>query len=368
MKIGVYISDLLFNYDEVILPGFGCFTTRYVPAKFKPEERIVEAPSKIVAFKSEPRQGVTPLIAYIAEKEEKTAEEVTHFLKEAVMEMEHSLEAGKNVELEKIGLFNKDIAGNLTFEPVRDINYLAEDAGKPLVRTPVQKPAGSIAASGSDKQVSKAVHSNVNKPQKTGSKTGEKAVSETKKQKTMTEPTKKASEEKTGLPPALKWVAIVLIPLLVILIILFANYNFFFGEDGFFRPSEVVVVDEPIDVVDPETVEEYVAEELEDEFEEETVIAEPVEPAFDPYAKPPRPELNRPVFFVVVGSFRSESKAEDLALKLRKQDARLADVLDKTHAGYHRTHSGYYYDLREAEQAKAQLPDDLREIAWILHR
>lgn len=365
MKIGQYISELLYTYDSVTLPGFGTFSTRYEPARFIPEKKIVESPSKIAHFSPEPKHGDSLLVDFIAEKEGKSVEEVTGLLNNMVTEIEHALEAGNQVEIESIGMLHKDLDGILKFEPNRNINFLENYTGVSSIKTPEQK--------------STIVEADL--PQKTATGTtpatsdhkesGTQAISQKKrrippkKRKAMTEPEKKESKEKEKLPPALKWTAIVLIPLLLILIIFFLNYNFFVGEDGIFRKTTPVVTEE---------VEEYFPVQIADEEkeEEEEVIVEvdvpDPEPAFDPYLEPPKPPIDRPVYIVVVGSFRNYTNAQNLALKLRKDGAQLASVLDRTHSGFHRTYSGYYFNLREAEAAKAELDDDLREIAWILHR
>ncbi len=338
MKIGKYISELLHSYDSVLLPGVGTFTKKYEPARFIPEQKIVKSPAKVAHFSPEPKHGDTPLTDYIAEKEAIGIEDVNDHYEKLAREYDHALEAGSTVELELVGSFYKDTDGSLIFEPDRQINYLAGDTGVSQVKTPPPVTATK--------------------------KTDYQHKTKTKKQEAMPEPAKKDKKEKPVLSPALKWVAIILIPLLIILIILFLNYNFFFGEDGFFRKAEPIIMEEPVVIPEPQIIEEPVIEVPEEDI---TDVIEEV-PAFDPYAEPPKPASDRPVYIVVVGSFRSEANARELALKLRKDGRQLASVLDKTHAGFHRTYSGFYYNLNEAKTHKAQLPDELREISWILHR
>jgi hypothetical protein len=251
-----------------------------------------------------------------------------------------------------VGLLFKDIDGSLQFEPDRKINYLTNDTGVAHVKTPSPVITGN-KISGPD-QGKTATQKAQNKDN-----------TKTTKPEVMSEATKKDKKEQSALSPALKWIAIILIPLLVILIILFLNYNFFFGEDGFFRKSEPVLIEEPAIRPEPAVVEEP----LEAEETEDVISPEPEDVvAFDPYAEPPKPSYDRPVYIIVVGSFRNEQNAQNLALQLRKDGAELAGVLEKTHAGYYRTYYGYHYNLNEAKNQKSELPEKMQEVAWILHR
>ncbi len=355
MKIGKYISELLHSHESVLLPGIGTFSKKYEPARFIPEEKIVKSPTKFAQFSPEPKHGDTPLTDYIAEKEDMGVEEVNAHYEKLSREMEHALEAGSTVEFELVGSLFKDTDGSLVFEPDREINYLTNEMGTREVKTP---PPVTVE----DKKTAAAAGAIATK------KTDHPHKTKTKKQEAMSKPTKKDKKEKTVLSPALKWVAIILIPLLIILIILFLNYNFFFGENGFFRTAEQPLrMEEPAFITEPDIIEEPLMEEPKEDTRDITDITAEV-PAFDPYAEPAKPLFDRPVYIIVVGSFRNEINARELALQLRKDGNQLAYILDKTHAGFFRTYSGFYYNLNEAKEHKAKLPDELRENAWILHR
>lgn len=352
-QLGRHISELLYTNDSVIVPGFGTFSTKYVPARFIPEEKIVESPRKIVDFSPEPKQGDTPLIDHMAEKEKKSPKEILHNLSKTLRDVEHSLEAGNKVDFERIGTFHRETDGSLKFEPSRQINYLESDTGVDAVETPSQKPIIEEKEPEEEKNDLKVAA--------TGSITKPKTDDTMKEPEKESPRPKKPPKEKEGMDPVLKWLAILGIPLLVILIILFWQFNYFFGEEGVFRSSDPVVVEAPVET--PVLVEEEI-----EIIPEPTPVPEPVEPPFDPYLEPAKPDMNRPVYFVVVGSFRSQYNAQELALKLRKEDNRLASVMEITPAEFYRVYSGWYYDLDEAKRAKQRLDEALREIAWILHR
>lgn len=348
MKIGSYISELLFTHNVVILPGFGTFSKKYIPARFIPEENIVQSPVKIASFSTEPKQGDTPLTAYVANKEGMSEDEVINYFGNLVKEIEHELEAGKKVEFDNIGVVYRKTDGLIEFEPNKEINYLADDTGISSIKTP--PPIPGVASMDSAHDISKQEHSVHDKGK---AATTNLSKSETKTHEAMSKPDKESNQ----LPPALKWIAIITLPLIIILIVLLIGYNYFFDGKRLFTRGEKPVTEEVEEVI------EHV-----DEPAYDVVAAEVVTPVEDPDVGPAKPEPGKKVYFIVVGSFRNPANAGDLAQKLREEGAQNADVLGKTHAGFYRTYYGFYYDLAEAKAEKAGLDRNTRDIAWILHR
>ncbi|MFP4467484.1 MAG: SPOR domain-containing protein [Bacteroidales bacterium] len=379
MKIGKYISELLYTHDRVILPGFGSFSTVYVPAKFVAEKNIVEAPARIADFSPAPREGHTPLTPVIAKREGMTEAAVNDFYRKLVREITQSLESGKKVELENIGLFQMNEEGEIQFSPDRSVNYLKEDTGVGHIKAPAFTPSSEEETPGDTDENPPADEEITTSPPQTAPGQEDEAAPEPE---TTTEPetsidpdtntepeTETAMKEKDETTNenrrssgGLKWLFYIGIPLLVILLILFLRFDYFFGGEGLFRrqatveqvdpaPTAPVGTDEPTAVKEPE---------------EETTEPEPV--PSDPDIEPPPPETGRPVYYIVIGSFRNETEAQELARELRSDGAPLASVFMQTPAEYHRVCYGYYYDLEEAESMKASLDDELREKAWILHR
>ena len=360
MKIGKYISELLFTHETVILPGFGSFSTRYVPARFISEKNIVEAPAKIADFSPEPKEGYTPLTAVIAEREGMTEKEVIDFFGKLAHEINGSLQSGKKVELENIGLFQMDEKGEIHFSPDKSINYLKEDTGVSHVKAPVftppaeeDQPAGTPEDEPEKEPVNKTAEEDTTPPFQ--------AATEPETTKEMTEHNE-TSNEKRKSSGGFWWLLYIAIPLLVILLILLLRFDYFFGDEGVIRRQATVERVEPV----PSEPAEPADTTLIDEPDEEVTEPEPV-PA-DPDIEPPSPEAGRPVYYIVVGSFRNEREAQKLARQLRSEGASLASVFMQTPSEYHRVCYGYYYALEEAENITASLDDELRGKAWILHR
>ena len=386
MKIGKYISELLFENDFVILPQLGEFSTKYIPAKFIPELKKVESPSKVVTFNEKNKTGGGLLIEYIAKKEGIGSQQAKDFVTDFVMEMQNSLKSGKKVELEKIGTFSLDQSGTISFEPDTSINYLNDSIGMSSVKEPTKK-SEEEAKTELDKVIEDAKKETPPPAEEPAKKDippvappipetpKDKAPSQEKKEepkpvhpfsKKHYSPPKPESEQEedfyeeehpgtktAGLPPALKWVAFTVVPLLIIIIILAFNFEYIFGEKSIFKSQEPVVTETPAPVV-TETESEVVAQ---DESEE----------MFDPTIAPPAPERGRQVFYIIVGSFEEEHSAEILAEELRMKGARTASVFPVNRLGFYRVSYGYYYDLQEAERDLEQAKQ-INPNAWVLHR
>ncbi len=375
MKIGKYISELLYTHNTVVLPGLGSFSTTYVPAKFVAEKNIVEAPARIPDFSPVPKEGPTPLTSVIAEREGMTESAVNDFYGKLVREIDQSLQSGKKVALENIGLFQLDEKGEIQFSPDRNMNYLKEDTGVSHVKAPAFSPSAEKDEPGDTDANTPADEEKTTPPPQAATEPADEAATEPEsgpatEPETTTEPETETAmkekdetnNEKRRSSGGLWWLFYIVIPLAIILLLLLLNFNYFFGSEGLFRRQTTVERVEPV----PSEPAEPAETTLIDEPGEEITEPEPV--PSDPDIEPPPPETGRPVYYIVVGSFRNETEAQKLARQLRSDGAPLASAFMQTPAEFHRVCYGYYYDLEEAENHKASLDDELREKAWILHR
>ncbi len=353
MKIGVYISELLYEHDAVTLPGFGEFYTKYIPAKFVPEEGRIESPSKTIAFNQEKKQGDTPLIAHLVEKQNMQAEQVLKYLQDFSAEISHLLGEGKKVELENIGIFSVHEDDSISFDPDLSINYLEEASGfgtvkEPPRKTPDPEPA-NVVVEPTVTPIAAVSSAHASTPP-------EKPKKEKKREDFIME-----KEKKQKLPPALRWIAFTVVPLLLIIIILALNYQYFFGGSKQHKQAETTIVTPTEELADvPAVTEEIPAEDVSASHQQQAVAEASVEP--------PKPEPGRNVYYIVVGSFPEETKAEQLALQLREQGATLASVFMTTGFNYHRVCYGYYYDISEAEAILGSVKETINSDAYILHR
>jgi cell division protein FtsN len=384
MKIGKYISELLFENDFVILPEIGEFSTKYIPAKFVPELKKVESPSKVIVFNENNKSGGGLLIEYIAKKENISSVEAAEFVNNFVAEMQNSLKSGRKVELDNVGVFSMNQSGQLVFDPDTSINYLSDSVGMPPVREPERK-SEEEAKTELDKAIEDAKAEAPPKKEEPEQKPEEKPketeatqpvsksaeVSQPRKPQTEKvippTPKKKAVEKKKqGLSPAVKWVALTVVPLLIIIIILALNFDYIFGEKSVFRKSEVepepARVEVSATVADEEQADDQIVEE-----ETPAVTQEPDQPA-PRQTTPATPEPGRKVYHIIVGSFEEEHSAQILAEELRLMGATNATVFPINPLGFYRVSYGFYYDLNEAEQELQAVQQDINPDAWVLHR
>lgn len=361
MKIGKYISELLFEKDFVILPGFGEFSTKYIPARFIPEKKKVESPSKVISFSDKNKNDDGLLAGHIANRESMPLENARNFLDTFVAEMHNTLNAGKSVELENVGKFTSGVGGSVLFEGDTSINYLSDTVGMSSVAEP-EKKSPEEAKTEIDKVLEQAASTKpvVEEPKPKADPVAAPKVAA--KPRVVVEP-----EKKPGLSPAVKWVAFTIVPLLVLAIILAFNYEYLFGDKAVVfgkkakTPAAAVVTTTPESAVSEQPAAHAPAAQT-------PAVSQPATDTFDYTAAPPKPERGRKVYYIVVGSFEEEHSAAILAEELRRKGARTADVFPPNRAGFYRVTYGYYYDLKEAERDLPQAQQTVNPNAWILHR
>ncbi|MBW6497288.1 MAG: SPOR domain-containing protein [Bacteroidales bacterium] len=378
MKIGTYISELLFDHEQVTLPGFGEFSTKYIPARFIPEEKKIESPSKVISFDAAKKEGDTPLIVHMASKEHKEVDQVKKFIDDFVSEIKETLASGQKVELERVGIFSLDAEGNVAFEADKSINYLADSAGLGAISEPTRVSPPPVAPPPPVPEEPVFVEPPAPEPIiEEAQPEFEEEVVETPP---ATEPIPEPDEEtpapiapvaaaqepvKQDLPPAIKWLAWVIIPLLVILIILAFNWNFIFG-----KKSQTPAARPQTETAAPAPAASQPAEMPAETTESaETAVAAPV--ATTPQttaAAPARPEAGRKVYHIVVGAFQDEGQANRFVEELKGKGASQASVFMRTSSGFHRVSYAFFYDLAEAEAALPRVQQDINSTAWILHR
>jgi len=363
MKIGTYISELLFDHDHVILPGFGEFSTKYIPARFLPEEKKILSPAKIISFSSENTEGETPLLGHIAKKENLSIEQVQKLITDFVAEFKGSMASGQKVVLNHVGVFSQDFEGNFSFEPDKSINYLADAAGLGAVTEPPKTTATPVIT-----PVSKAVSEK--KPEPVFEKEPEplpkfeKPVEPSVSAEPDTEKTPEPQVHFTDttrqdLPKGIKWLAWFFIPIIVVLIILAFNWRFIFGKS-----TQAPAPRPQIETVAPAPVAEQPVETPAPEVQE----APATTPAPAVAATPAQPEAGRRVYYIVVGAFQDEGQANRYVEELRSKGAQQASIFMQTSTGFHRVCYGFYYDQAEADAQLSRVQQDINSSAWILQR
>jgi len=135
MKLSSYISDLLYRYECVIVPGFGGFVMNTKSAIISPYSKTFYPPHKLITFNNHLKNNDGLLANYIASVDKVPFDSAMNFIKFEVNEWKEEI-INSDLLLEQIGKFSLDENGSVIFEPQTDINYLTDAYGLSSFVTP----------------------------------------------------------------------------------------------------------------------------------------------------------------------------------------------------------------------------------------
>lgn len=137
--IATYISELLYRYECIILPGFGAFLTRRQPATIQESTNTFFPPQKLISFNSQLQSNDGLLANYIASAEKITYTDALAKIQRYVLSLNEKMSHGQRVELNKIGVFYTSVENTLQFDPIQEVNYLTEAFGLQSFASPAIK-------------------------------------------------------------------------------------------------------------------------------------------------------------------------------------------------------------------------------------
>ncbi|HRH03984.1 MAG TPA: SPOR domain-containing protein [Bacteroidia bacterium] len=137
--LGKYISNLLIEYDCVIIPDFGGFVGIYAPARIHPTQHSFEPPYKKIAFNKNLSTNDGLLANAIASDLSISFNEATLWIEQEVLRIEIRLAKREKVELAGVGTLYNDIENNLQFTADTTINYLLDSFGLSSFQSPAIK-------------------------------------------------------------------------------------------------------------------------------------------------------------------------------------------------------------------------------------
>ncbi|HLG03401.1 MAG TPA: hypothetical protein VI731_07380 [Bacteroidia bacterium] len=129
LNVSLYISELLFRHDCVVIPGFGAFVCTYAPAKIHPARHTFAPPGKQIVFNKFLQQNDGLLAQAIASEMQCTFDEAMTGINEFASGVQSQLKAGKKAELHNIGTFSLDPENIISFEAFPEVNYLVDSFG-----------------------------------------------------------------------------------------------------------------------------------------------------------------------------------------------------------------------------------------------
>jgi nucleoid DNA-binding protein len=128
-KIEQYISELLYKHECVIVPQFGGFVARHLPASITNEGSLISPPAKSILFNKNLQNNDGLLVNFVMEAESLSYNEAN----EQVMKFAHycsaNLQSKQRVEISGVGVLFMNAEQSIQFEPQVDVNYLIESFG-----------------------------------------------------------------------------------------------------------------------------------------------------------------------------------------------------------------------------------------------
>ena len=129
MVLEHYISDLLYRYNCVVVPGFGAFLTQKTTARINQDTNTFFAPSKTIAFNGQLISNDGLLVSYVAESEKISFEKALITIEEKVKTWKRVLAEESTLNLKNIGLLTMNEDAKILFHPASEPNYLTASFG-----------------------------------------------------------------------------------------------------------------------------------------------------------------------------------------------------------------------------------------------
>ena len=129
MQIEKHISDLLYRYQCVTVPGFGAFLTETVSAHVTGSASSFFPPKKVVSFNVNVKNNDGLLANHVALQEKMSYELAVIKIGDVVNEWTYLLQNRNRVVLKNIGEISVNNEMNWVFEPANTVNYLTDSFG-----------------------------------------------------------------------------------------------------------------------------------------------------------------------------------------------------------------------------------------------
>jgi hypothetical protein len=136
MQIEKHISDLLYRYQCVTVPGFGAFLTETVSAHVTGSASSFFPPKKVVSFNANVKNNDGLLANHVALQEKMSYELAVLKINDVVTEWTYLLQNRNRLALKNIGEISVNNEMNWVFEPANTINYLTDAFGLTSFVTP----------------------------------------------------------------------------------------------------------------------------------------------------------------------------------------------------------------------------------------
>lgn len=139
MKTAQYISQLLYRYQCVTIPGFGAFLTEIQSAQLQENTNSFYPPKKVVSFNAHLKNNDGLLANHIAQAEKISYENAVAFLENEVQEWRTILKEKGKFQIKNVGEIQLNAEHHMVFIPSDSTNYFTDSFGLNSFVSPVIK-------------------------------------------------------------------------------------------------------------------------------------------------------------------------------------------------------------------------------------
>lgn len=136
MNLEHYISQLLYRYQCVTIPGFGALLTEIQSAQWHEASNGFYPPKKLISFNSFLKNNDGLLANHIAQNEKISYESAVISIENSISNWGKELQSSNKIVLKSIGEFNLNKENNIVFTPYNQVNYLASSFGLTSIIAP----------------------------------------------------------------------------------------------------------------------------------------------------------------------------------------------------------------------------------------
>ena len=136
MNLELYISQLLYRYQCVTIPGFGAFLTEIQSAQWNENTNGFYPPKKLISFNSFLKNNDGLLANHISQNEKSTYETAVASIEIEVTKWKNALQFENTIALKNIGELSLNSEKNIVFSPYEQPNYLSNSFGLSSIIAP----------------------------------------------------------------------------------------------------------------------------------------------------------------------------------------------------------------------------------------
>ncbi|WP_136468170.1 SPOR domain-containing protein [Flagellimonas onchidii] len=140
MRIESYIEKLLFDYNCVVVPGFGAFLAHGKSAELDTVNNTLIPPTKSISFNAQLTKNDGLLVSHIAKEKHLGYEALLEEVESVARLWKERLDQGENIELFGIGKLWLNHERKIQFRPENKTNFLTSSFGlSAFTATPIQR-------------------------------------------------------------------------------------------------------------------------------------------------------------------------------------------------------------------------------------